>query len=197
MELFTFDGAYLGRLRDGDPVTEQHFVSYFEQLLFIKLKARFLALDVVEELCQETLSRVVAAMRREGGIRQPERLGAFVNSVCNNVLLEHYRSFRRDLPLDESHLETPGKVIDLDGWLTSKRLIEQVRRILNELPQRDRDVLCAIFLEEKDKDQVCREFHIDRDYLRVLVHRAKERFKTLYHKARVSPRGGAVIGGGA
>jgi RNA polymerase sigma-70 factor (ECF subfamily) len=32
-----------------------------------------------------------------------------------------------------------------------------------------------IFIEERDKDDVCRELGIDRDYLRVLLHRAKMR----------------------
>jgi RNA polymerase sigma-70 factor (ECF subfamily) len=40
--------------------------------------------------------------------------------------------------------------------------------------------LREIFLEEKDKDEVCRDFGVDRDYLRVLLHRAKQSFKSLY-----------------
>ena len=42
------------RLREGDPSTEQHFVAYFDQLLRIKLRARMLALETVEDLNQET-----------------------------------------------------------------------------------------------------------------------------------------------
>src|SRR5260221_14246737 len=81
VELFAFDRAYVERLRDGDPPTEHHFVSYFEQLLGIKLRARTLASETVDELRQETFSRVIVALRKQGGIRQPERLGAFVNSI--------------------------------------------------------------------------------------------------------------------
>jgi RNA polymerase sigma-70 factor (ECF subfamily) len=39
-------------------------------------------------------------------------------------------------------------------------------------------------LEEKDKDEVCRQFGVDRDYLRVLLHRAKDKFRVLYEKDR-------------
>jgi hypothetical protein len=35
-------------------------------------------------------------------------------------------------------------------------------------------------LQERDKDQVCRDFGVDREYLRVLLHRAKQSFKALY-----------------
>src|SRR3989440_12273897 len=91
VEFFTFSQAYVERLREGDPSTEQHFVAYFEQLLHIKLRSRMLTSDKVEDLRQETFIRVIAVLRKDG-VRQPERFGAFVNSICNNVLLEHYRS---------------------------------------------------------------------------------------------------------
>lgn len=182
MEFFSFDKAYVERLRDGDPLTEQHFVIYFEQLLRIKLRARILPSDKVEDLRQETFIRVIAALRREGGVRQPERFGAFVNSICNNVLLEHYRNSGRSQPMDDSHLEIPDKVLDLEGMLVTKQTSERVRQILKEMPQRDRELLRAIFLEEKDKETVCKEFQVDRDYLRVLLHRAKDKFKSLYQK---------------
>ena len=182
MDFFAFDKAYVERLRDGDPPTEHHFVAYFEHLLRIKLRARMLANDKVEDLRQETFIRVIAALRREGGVRQPERFGAFVNSICNNVLLEYYRSSGRNQPMENSHLEIPDKILDLEGMLVAKQSCERVRRILDGMPRRDRDLLRAIFLEEKDKDVVCREFGVDRDYLRVLLHRAKDKFKVLYEK---------------
>ncbi len=87
--------------------------------------------------------------------------------------------------MEDSHLEIPDKVLDLEGMLVTKQSSERVRRILDEMPRRDRDLLRAIFLEEKDKDAVCREFGVDRDYLRVLLHRAKDKFKVLYEKGQL------------
>jgi RNA polymerase sigma-70 factor (ECF subfamily) len=191
VEFFAFDKSYVERLRDGDPLTEHHFVSYFEQLLRIKLRARLLPADKVEDLRQETFIRVIAAVRREG-VRQPERFGAFVNSICNNVLLEYYRSSGRNQPMDDTHLEIPDKLLDLEGALVTKRSCERVRQILKGMPARDRDLLKAIFFEEKDKESVCREFKVDRDYLRVLLHRAKDKFRSLYEKDQVEDLGKAT-----
>jgi RNA polymerase sigma-70 factor, ECF subfamily len=182
VDLFAFDKAYVERLREGDPQTEQHFVAYFNQLLRIKLRARMLPPETVDDLRQETFIRVIAALRHEGGIRQPERFGAYVNSTCNNVLLEFYRSSSRNSPLDDTHTEIADKVLDLEGMLATKESKERVRIILGELPERDRDLLRAIFLEEKEKDEVCDQFGVDRDYLRVLLHRAKDKFKSLYER---------------
>lgn len=182
MEFFSFDATYLQRLRDGDSPTEQHFVAYFSKLLLIKLRSRLRSSPAVDDLRQETFVRVLKALRTEGGIRDPERLGSFVNSVCNNVLQEFYRSSPQVAASDENPNEPPDPTIDLDGMLDTKQIRQQVRQTLDRLPDKDRRLLRAIFLEEKDKDEVCRAFGVDRDYLRVLLHRAKQNFRVFYQK---------------
>ena len=149
MDFFAFDRAYVERLRNGDPATEHHFFAYFEKLLQIKLRARAIGSDKVEDLKQDTFIRVIAAVRKEGGVRQPERFGAFVNSTCNNVLLEYYRSLGKNQQMDETHQEIPDKVPDLEGMMVSKQCSEQVRKILLGLPARDREVLRAVFFRGK------------------------------------------------
>jgi RNA polymerase sigma-70 factor, ECF subfamily len=182
LDLFPFDKLYVDRLRDGDVPTEQHFASYFGQILDIMLRARYLSPERVDDVRQETLVRVIARLHREGGIRQPERFGAFVNSVCKNVLREHSRDRQRTRPIEQGQLEPPDKVVDLERTLISEETKDKVREILAEMKPRDRDLLRAIFLEEKEKDEICREFGVDREYLRVLVHRAKERFRLSFQQ---------------
>ena len=89
-------------------------------------------------------------------------------------------------------MDIPDKILDLEGMLVTKQAAERVRQILDEMPRRDRHLLGAIFLEEKEKDAVCREFGVDRDYLRVLLHRAKEKFKALYEKDQIGIAGRAT-----
>jgi len=177
LELFAFDEAYVGRLREGDPSTEGHFVEYFSKLIQIKLRARFLAAEVVDDLRQETFARVIRSLRSEGGIRQADRLGPFVNSVCNNVLLEYYRSGLKNVPLDANHLELPDKVLNLESLAILQETQQAVQNLLLQLPDRDQAILRAIFLDELSKDEVCKKFDVGRDYLRVLLHRAKEKFR--------------------
>jgi RNA polymerase sigma-70 factor, ECF subfamily len=182
VEFFDFDETYFRRLQGRDPLTEDHFVAYFSDLLQIKLRSRLNSPQAIEDVKQETFVRVLTALRSETGIRSPERLGAFVNSVCNNVLLEHYRSSSRTEQQGESLPDPPDKTIDLDGFLVTKQTCQQVRQVLEQLPHKDRRLLRALFLEEKEKDEVCSEFKVDRNYLRVLLHRAKQSFRTLYEK---------------
>jgi len=177
LELFAFDEAYVGRLREGDPSTEGHFVEYFSKLIQIKLRARFLTAEVVDDLKQETFVRVIRSLRSEGGIREANRLGPFVNSVCNNVLLEYYRSGLKNVPLDANHLELPDKVLNLENLAILQETQQAVQNLLLQLPDRDQAILRAIFLDELSKDEVCKKFGVGRDYLRVLLHRAKEKFR--------------------
>ena len=182
MQLQSFDESYVERLRAGDFRTQEHFVAYFTELIQLKLRSRLRSPQAIEDVRQETFTRVFAALHG-GKVRQPERLGAFVNSMCNNVLLEHYRASSRDTPLeDEDQEDFPAISVDLLGALAAKQIGEKIREILEEMPERDRRLLREVFLEERDKDAVCRDFGVDRDYLRVLLHSAKQSFKSLYLK---------------
>jgi RNA polymerase sigma-70 factor (ECF subfamily) len=182
VQLQSFDESYVERLREGDFRTQEHFVAYFSELIQLKLRSRLHSPQAIEDVRQETFSRVFAALR-SGKLRQPDRLGAFVNSMCNNVLLEHYRSSSRDTPLeDEEEKDFPAPTVDVLGAIAARQMGEKIREILEELPERDRRLLREVFLEERDKDEVCRDFGVDRDYLRVLLHRAKQSFKSLYLK---------------
>lgn len=180
MDFFDFNEDYLEQLRNRDFLTEQHFFNYFSKLLIIKLRSRVNSAQAVEDIQQETFLRVLKTLRTADGIRSPEKFGAFVNSVCNNVLLEFYRSPSHSSLSDENSVDPPDRTIDLDGMLTTKQTREHVRRVLDQLPEKDRRLLRALFLEEKDKDEICREFGVDRDYLRVMLHRAKQNFRACY-----------------
>jgi len=180
LQFQSFDESYLSRLRSGDFRTQEHFSSYFGALIKIKLGSRVNSQEMIDDLRQETFARFFVALR-EGKILQPERLGSFVNSICNNVLLEHYRTAGRSTSLDDDdETNIPASDFDLVGALGAKETEKKVRTILDKLPERDRRLLREIFLEERDKDDVCRDFGVDREYLRVLLHRAKQAFKSTY-----------------
>jgi len=185
LQFHFFDEAYVGRLRAADFRTEQHFVAYFSGLIQIKLRSRLASREAIEDVRQETFARFFVALR-EGKIRQPEQLGPFVNSICNNVLKEQYRSGQREESLDgnggEQEKDFPAQGVNVLDALAAKQAEKKVREILDQLPERDRRLLREVFLEERDKDEVCRDFGVDREYLRVLLHRAKQAFKSLYLK---------------
>jgi RNA polymerase sigma-70 factor, ECF subfamily len=178
-ELYPFTSEYVQKLTDGDIEVEHHFVEYFSSLLFAKLRFQLRSGQEVQELRQEVFLRVLRSLRQGQGLQKPERLGAFVNTVCTNVLLEYYREKNRVIQFDEHTPEPRDSRRDVEQELVTEENQNRVRSLVAELAPKDRRILKALFLEEREKDSICREFGVSRGYLRVLLHRAKERFRRL------------------
>jgi RNA polymerase sigma-70 factor (ECF subfamily) len=190
METISFDEVYIGRLIGGDYATEQHFASYFGELLHIKLRSRVRSPQLVEDIKQETFLRVLKNLRASG-MEHPERLGAYVNTVCNNVMFEAFRAESRFTEMGEegATMIDPRVGADkMDEMFVTRDRKQQVADVLSSLPEKDRSLLQAVFLEEQSKDDVCRRFGVDRGYLRVLLHRARVKFRTACPKAKFAAR---------
>ncbi len=182
LQFHSFDDEYLGQLREGDLLTQNHFHKYFTALMKVKLQSRLKSPEAIKDVQQETFVRFYAALR-EGKIRQPKSLGSYVNSMCNNVLKESWRHDDPAVSLDgDDAPELPAAPFDLSKMIDDQQAAQKVQKVIEQLPERDRRVLRAIFFEERDKDDVCRELDITRDNLRLLLHRAKRKFRDLYEE---------------
>ena len=176
-----FDLLYLERLRAGDAETERHFCSYFSDLIRLKVRSRRMAASL-DDIRQETFVRVLRTLRTAGGLRDAGALGAFVNSVCGNVILETSRSqkYAGATPGDEADHVPDTAAPDAEAQVLSDERRDAVRRVIDRLEPRDRELLAALFLEEQDRDKICERMGVTREYLRVLVHRAKQEFREQY-----------------
>jgi RNA polymerase sigma-70 factor (ECF subfamily) len=170
VERRTFDGDYVQRLVDGDSSTEANFVEYFDPLLTRKLRSRLRSAALIEEVKQETFLRLFRALRERGGFENPASLGAYVDAVCNNVLFETHRRMEANQPSELSK-DLVSNEQDIYSEMISRENTAWVRRILSELPAKDREILKQLFFEQRDKDAVCREMGIDQAYLRNLLFR--------------------------
>jgi RNA polymerase sigma-70 factor (ECF subfamily) len=177
---YEFDGAYVERLVSEDPEIERHFTRYFGDLLSLKLRSKLRSPALVEDAKQETFVRVLTTLKKKRGLATPESLGAFVNSVANNVVFELYRSGAKVTPLADDHDEPDSRDEGADVTLMAAEERSRVREALSDLPQKEKDLLRWVFFEGRDKDEICRELNVDRNYLRVLLHRAKNRFRDRY-----------------
>ena len=130
----------------------------------------------VDDLVQESLVRFFRAEQRKL-IRNTEEFGAFLNGVCRNVILEYRRRRRREPPLDpEVPIPDPGVRPDADIF----ELRNAIDNGLAELAERDRAILRALYLEGHEKEEICREWGMTDAQFRVVLFRAKERFRRVY-----------------
>jgi RNA polymerase sigma factor (sigma-70 family) len=180
VEFLLFDADYVGRLAAGDGAAETHFTAYFKKFLSLKLRARRVPPEMSEDVQQETLLRVLKSIRQGPGVSQPERFGAFVNSVCNHVLAEFRQKQSKHPPIEEDAEELRDGSVDLESALISAERKKLVAAVLDELVDKDREILRLVFFEEADRKEVCERLKVDLDYLRVLLYRAKGQFAAAY-----------------
>ena len=184
MEFFNFDSAYLEALTARDPETERHFLDYFGELLRIKLRARRYSYHAIDDICQETFLRVMQTIRREG-IRDPQRIGSFVNSVCNHVMQEHTRAGARYTPTDEGVPDIADPHADTERSTADRERQLLVQSVLQEMSPKNRDLITAVFLDERQPEDVCRQMGVDANYLRVLLFRARNQFREILKRRKV------------
>jgi RNA polymerase sigma-70 factor, ECF subfamily len=130
----------------------------------------------VDDLVQESLVRFFRAEQRNT-IRNTEESGAFINGVCRNVILEYRRRMRRE-PLADPDIPIPDAGVRPDAEILEMR--DAIDSGLAELAERDRTILRALYLDGKEKDEICREWGMTDAQFRVVLFRAKERFRRAY-----------------
>jgi RNA polymerase sigma-70 factor (ECF subfamily) len=186
LEHAEFDAGYLARLKDGDAGTEEHFTAYFSNVIWLKLRHRVRARHLIDEIRQETFTRVLNYLKSGKAIAYPERFGGFVLSVCNNVMLEVLRGESQQRPASGKNEEPRDDRVKVEDDIVTGERKRMVREVLAELPEKDRALLRMVFLEEGDREAISRHFQVDTDYLRVLLHRAKERFREVVRSKGVA-----------
>lgn len=172
-----FNAAYIDALRRRDPATEAHFVDHFSPILVRKLRRSVRKPDLVEDLRQETFLRVLAAVRSGRGIRKPERFEIYVFGVCSHVLHESWRARRREAAHQPLDIELPGDLPSAYALVLAQETRNGVRQVLSRLDESQQGILHALLMDDQNKDEICRRYGVNRNYLRLLLYRAKKDFK--------------------
>jgi RNA polymerase sigma-70 factor (ECF subfamily) len=131
----------------------------------------------VDDIVQETLTRFLRAGQTQQIRNNSEEFGAFVNGVCRNVILEYRRRVRRE-PLADPEMPIRDTAVRPDADVFEMR--EAIDHGLAELAERDRMILRSLYLEGKEKEDICREWGMTDAQFRVVLFRAKERFRRAY-----------------
>src|SRR6202044_3327192 len=90
---------------------------------------------------------------------------------------EYRRRNMRDEPMPEIVPEPPSPGIG-DADLFDLR--QAIAQGMEQLSERDRRVLRAFYLEEKSKDEILKQTLMTDEIFRVVLCRAKERFRAIY-----------------
>jgi RNA polymerase sigma factor (sigma-70 family) len=134
-----------GRVRRGDPSAEEELSRCFYPRIMAMAMVRLRDPEAAREIAQETLLAVVVALR-EGKLREPEKLPAFVSGTARNLVNGHLRSLRegpKTVPLDP---ETPSYLnLETEAELAEQR--RRVRAALERVAPADRVILLCTLVD--------------------------------------------------
>jgi RNA polymerase sigma-70 factor (ECF subfamily) len=176
-----FDEFFVSRLRRGDPDAEREFYDHFSAALRIKLRS-LRPPEFAEDIRQETLLRVLRHLRSGRHLSQPDRIAGFVHGICRNVTLEMQRARGRHCQLLDSVSEPADPLANHEADLASSERDGIVREILAGLAPKYRDALRLVYLDEVDRREACLRLRISDAMLRLVLHRARTRFRMLIER---------------
>lgn len=173
------------KIIDGDRSAETAVVHRYQAPLMVVLynssKDRVLAEDIAQDTWIIVLEKI-----RNGDVREPKQLAAFIRQVGKNQLIMRYRKNEKDkyneqVDDDKSHstLPTPEQNI------VNKQLNQSIGKLFEELRQpRDRDLLKRFYITADTKEDLCHEYGLTGAHFDRVLHRARERFKKLWKESQ-------------
>jgi RNA polymerase sigma-70 factor (ECF subfamily) len=142
---------------------------------------RQLGVQELDDKVHDTFLIVVQAIRR-GDLREPDRLMGFVRTVVRRQVAAHIDQVvhsRRD----ELHLDVGVRVVDgqrnPEQNMAFQQKVDFMLEILNQLSERDREILTRFYLHEETQEEICQEMKLTETQFRLLKSRAKARFGEL------------------
>lgn len=168
------------RIRRGDESGMEDLYQLFGRGIRFYL-CRQLGTQELDDKVHDTFLIVVQAIRR-GDLREPERLMGFVRTVVRRQVAAHIDQVvhsRRE----ELHMDVGVRVTDArrnpEQHVAFQQKVDFMIEILQQLSERDREILTRFYLNEESQEQICREMNLTETQFRLLKSRAKARFGDL------------------
>ncbi len=157
------------RIHKGDPSAEEEFIQLFSEKIQAMMLTRTRDPEAAGELVQDVLVAVLRALRN-GQVREPERLAAFVYGTARNLVSNYLRA-RGQRPREEQiDLATvPETCAPIPQ--TSERL-DQVREAMRRLDPADRKILEMTLVEGMKPQEIAQQLGLNAGLVRTRKSRA-------------------------
>ncbi len=166
------------QIEQGSAQAEDTFYRTYEKGLRLMLLARSRCASKADDVTHEAF--IVSIQRiRQGDLRDHSRLRSFLYSTAQNILRDHFRKEERFTAWNPE-LDTRAEEESASSIIYNDQRNKIVSRIIKELPtERDRIILTKYYLEEADRDALCKQLDIDSVHFSRVIFRAKQRLKVL------------------
>ena len=160
------------RVEADDEVGLSRLYDLFSQRIRDQLQTQ-LGPQELEYKVDDTLLSAVNAIKR-GHLRRPEHMTDFVNTVVRRHLATYIETPALQDQLHQSDgEEITGREHSPEQQEITRERAKLMKRALDALPQRDREILTRSYLQEQDQKQICRDLSLTETQFRLLRSRAK------------------------
>jgi len=140
--------------------------------------------EEAEDILQEAF---IKSYRNLNSFDETQTFSAWIYRIVRNETISHYRkrSVRPEGHMDQEDEEMLDRFAHQMNIAAEAEKAEEavtVRKALDELDPKYRDVLILQFLEEKDYKEISDILHIPMGTVATRINRAKERFKVIAKK---------------
>jgi RNA polymerase sigma-70 factor, ECF subfamily len=148
-------------------------------LILRRVRDPEVAADILQDAAVTTLEKL-----RSGEIAHPENLGGYLYRVALNHLRNHRRKDRSAISSADALNELPASANEAD-WenVGGRQWATAARRMLEEMPvARDRELLIRFYLDDEDKESICRELGLSEEHFNRVIFRARNRFREVIER---------------
>ena len=125
-----------------------------------------------EDIAQETFLR---GYKKFGSLRDAEKFRAWVNRIAFRLALNRQRGQRRRVARDSAwHVAEVGVMVDGEKTAEQQFVLNQLRREIEELPEKLRSVLQLSLVEEMGAEEVGAVLGIPSGTVRSRLHTARK-----------------------
>jgi RNA polymerase sigma-70 factor (ECF subfamily) len=117
-----------------------------------------------------------------GQIKQPEQIAGYVFQVAMNLLRNHRRSMgtRPEKRANVKELDALPAKGEARDQLAESQIAARVKKLIRDMgSERDRQVLVRFYLNEEEKDSICRDMKLNPLQFDKVLHRARRRLREL------------------
>ncbi|HTF94504.1 MAG TPA: sigma-70 family RNA polymerase sigma factor [Cellvibrio sp.] len=172
-----YTSQLVARIRNGDRLAEQQLIEHYRRGLSLVIHRQTTA-DIAKDVLQETW-RVAIENIRNGALREPEKLASYLVQVGRNQVIMYYRRHKNSGVNGDNHPEEEDHQGPLE-LLEAEQTQHMARHLLKELAvARDREILYRYYLQEEEKEHICRDMNLTDLHFNRVIHRAKQRLRQI------------------
>lgn len=141
-------------------------------------------IDLAKDLVQDTF---LSAITKLDTFEHRSKLRTWLTSILNRKIIDHWRKaetrytdpvssfFSQDRK--KGHwLESQGvhrTLETVEDQISKEETNQELSECLDKLPEKWKGIVASKYLEEKDSEEICKDFDITSSNLWVIMHRAK------------------------